>query len=229
MAKGKGPYVHPVDAKQMRQDQGRDFQGKPGTPVVAIGLARVDYVKDDPGGFGKVVYYTLLSGPLRGQQIYVGHAAPNVTAGQVVQAGQPVAVLQQHSGGNAASLPGWTEIGFAKNGTPDGAASNRFNKFLKTLGTGEPYTGSVAAPVADTGSQAVDTTGTQQTSPDLSASYAVQSVQPPDPSTTQPLQLEPGSGPVDDVPQLWQTIASQSNVSADTQQYAANAQIATGA
>ncbi len=208
----------------MRQDQGRDFQGKVGTPVVAIGLARVDYVKDDPGGFGKVVYYTLLSGPLRGQQIYVGHAAPNVTAGQVVQAGQPVAVLQQHSGGNAGSLPGWTEIGFAKNGTPDGASSNRFTKFLKTLGTGSTYTGSVATPVA----QSTDTTGTQQMSPDLSASYAVQSVQPPDPSTTQPLQLEPGSGPVDDVPQLWQTIASQPNASTDTQSYAQNVQTATG-
>ncbi len=223
----KGPYVKPVDAKQMRQDQGRDFQGKPGTPVVAIGLARVDAVKSDPGGFGTVVYYTLLSGPLRGQQIYVGHAAPNVTAGQIVKAGQPVAILQQKSGGNAASLVGWTEIGFAKNGTPDGAASNRFNKFLKTLGD-STWKGPVDTPVSAQTAGVTDSTGTQPVSADVSASYAIQSASPPAPETTQPVQLEPGSGPLDDVPQLWQTIAAQPNASLDTQQYAANALTSTG-
>ena len=69
-------YVQPVNGQVKRLDQGIDYQGNPGDPVVAIGLARVDYVKDDPGGFGKVVYYTLLDGPARGKQIYVGHAAP---------------------------------------------------------------------------------------------------------------------------------------------------------
>jgi len=101
-----------------RSDQGRDYQGTPGQRIVAIGRARVDAVKDDPGGFGKVVYYTLLEGPSKGQQIYVGHAQPNVRAGQVIGAGKPVATLLKSSLGNAAGMPGWVEIGLARGGAP---------------------------------------------------------------------------------------------------------------
>ena len=229
----KTAYVKPVDAQFRRLDQGIDYQGKPGTFVGAIGLARVDAVKQDPGGFGQVVYYTLLDGPMRGQQIYVGHAQPVVVAGRIVQAGDPVAMLTAHSGGNASNLPGWTEIGFAKNGVPasssagDTTSAKSFQKFINGLGaapsgqaapaagqqTGAPPT---AAPDTSTLNGSFDTTATQPAGPS-------------DPTLTQPLTFAPGSGDVSGVPQqLWRQILSQPYVNPDTQAYAANVQTAAG-
>lgn len=115
-----GGYVHPLPGAQLgRVDQGQDFHGTPGASVLAIGSGRVDYIKPDPSGFGQALYYTLASGPLRGQQVYVGHAGPTVRPGQIIQAGQPVAQLLQHPGGNA-TVPGWAEIGFSSGGAPTG-------------------------------------------------------------------------------------------------------------
>lgn len=114
------PYVAPVpsNVKVKRLDHGVDYQGNPGQKVVAIGNAVVDAVKSDPGGYGTVVYYTLTDGPHAGQQIFVGHARPDVKPGQKLAAGDAVATLQQVSGGDAKGLVGWTEIGLAKNGAP---------------------------------------------------------------------------------------------------------------
>lgn len=211
-----GSYVAPVQATVKRYDQGIDYQGKPGTSVVAIGLARVDAVKDDPGGFGKAVYYTLLDGPLRGQQIYVGHAQPDVTAGKIVQAGDPVATLSQQSLGNAAGLPGWTEIGFAKNGAPEPGSSQRFAKFVKNLGAAPAPAQTAPTPAQPTVDTSVD-------------SSLAQPVGPPDPTLTHPQVFAPGSGGLEDVPaSLWRTIISQPYVNPDTLAYAQQAQVAAG-
>ncbi len=197
-------YVRPVAGMFKRQDQGADIQGKPGDNVVAMGLARIDAVKDDPGGFGKAIYYTLLDGPLRGQQIYVGHTQPLVGPGRIVQAGQPVSTLLQHGLGNAADLSGWVEIGFAKNGVPQPGSSGRF-KALLDKSSATP----IAPPPAPVSSQ-----------PDLSAydTTAVTPSAPVQPEDTQPLleggiQSEPAS--------LWQRVV-QGSTSPDpmTLQYA---------
>jgi murein DD-endopeptidase MepM/ murein hydrolase activator NlpD len=128
-----GGYVAPLQGATLgRVDQGQDFQGVPGSTVGAIGAGRVDAVKSDPNGFGKVVYYTILSGPAAGQQIYVGHAQPTVRPGQTLRPGQPVAKLLQKPLGNA-TQPGWTEIGFANGGRPTGDGQG-FARFLKELG-----------------------------------------------------------------------------------------------
>src|SRR5690348_4153711 len=115
-------YVNPVPlgTTTMRQDKGQDYKGPVGGHVVAMGNAVVDAVKDDPSGFGKAVYYTLLDGPAKGQQIYVGHTQPLVQPGQQLQAGDPVSTLVKAGTipGSNASQDGWTEIGLAKNGAP---------------------------------------------------------------------------------------------------------------
>lgn len=231
----KTGYVKPVDADFRRLDQGVDYQGKPGTFVKAIGLARVDAVKSDPGGFGNVVYYTLLDGPMRGQQIYVGHAEPVVVAGRIIQAGDPVAMLTAHSGGNAANLPGWTEIGFAKNGVPasgsaaDLSSAKSFQKFVNGLGAG-PASGNTTSGSA--GSAAMQPAPAAPDTSTLNGTFdttAQQPAGPSDPTLTQPLTFAPGSGDVSGVPQsLWRQILSQSYVNPDTTAYAQNVQTAAG-
>jgi murein DD-endopeptidase MepM/ murein hydrolase activator NlpD len=128
-------YVSPVPNLIVagRGDQGQDYQGKVGSSVVAIGNARIDAIKDDPGGFGKVVYYTLTSGNATGTQIYVGHADPTVRVGQTVAQGAPVATLLQSPGGNA-TTPGWTEVGIAENGVPKYGMDVGGAMFKKVLG-----------------------------------------------------------------------------------------------
>lgn len=217
-------YVQPVPstAKTMRKDQGQDYQGKPGDHVVAIGNAHIDAVKADPKGFGVAIYYTLLDGPAKGQQIYVGHAAAMVKPGQVVNVGQPVAVLQEKSGGDASKLSGWTEVGLAANGRPMYAApvgGDHFQALLKGSGyIDQNAPGPTAAPV-DTGSQ-------------VSAAPVADSRQVPafDTGTYQPpTLLPPGSGPqARQVAQWWQEIASQPFAAPETQSWAQNVTSATG-
>ena len=212
-------YVQPVpsSAKTMRKDQGQDYQGKPGDHVVAIGNAHIDAVKADPKGFGVAIYYTLLDGPAKGQQIYVGHAAAMVKPGDVVNAGQPVAVLGKTGLGNASKLSAWTEVGLAHNGAPMYAApvgGDHFNALLKGSGYVDqtPVSAGSAAP---SGNQAAPTvTDTRQVPQFDTGSY-----QPPTLTT-------PGSGP--QVAQWWQQIANQPNVSPETQAWAQNATSSTG-
>ncbi|MHB8742570.1 MAG: hypothetical protein ACYC9L_05530 [Sulfuricaulis sp.] len=210
-------YVKPVQGKIQRFDQGIDIQGKPGDHVVAIGLARVDAVKPDPGGFGQAIYYTLLSGPMRGQQIYVGHTQPSVKPGQIVQGGDPVSTLLQHGLGNAQNLSGWVEMGFAKNGAPEGKQSaRRFGRFINN----QSFTPTPPTPT-DAGG------GTGTLSPE--EQYTLASAAPPSPDTTTPLVLPPGSGGTSlDPAVLWQQIANQQGASQDTGFYAQNAAIASG-
>lgn len=226
MSNKSSGYVQPVQGQVKRLDQGIDYQGKVGDPVVAIGLARVDYVKDDPGGFGKVVYYTLLDGPARGRQIYVGHAAPLVHAGQIVQRGVAVAQLQQVSGGNAANLPGWTEIGFAKGGVPEGPQTAKsFQSLLK--GASTPSAPTTTADQNPAPAAPAQPDGPVLPSPGTSTPTDTQ----PYTFSTQPYQPPPGSGMNSTNPfvaELWNRIASQPASSPDTQLLASNAQLMSG-
>lgn len=124
-----GFYISPVKAgtKTNRYDGGLDFQGKPGDLVVMIGDAVFNGVKDNPGGYGKMILYTLINGPKAGQQIFVGHASPLLGPGDVGKKfpqGTPIAVLLAKSLGNASNLSGWTEVGFAQGGHTLGSGAH---------------------------------------------------------------------------------------------------------
>jgi hypothetical protein len=214
-------YVAPVDAQKRRLDQGIDYQGNPGDPVVAIGRARVDAVKADPRGFGKAIYYTLLDGPMKGRQIYVGHAQPVVHAGETIGAGTPVAVLLEHSLGNASNLKGWTEIGFARNGVPDPGTAADFQAFVDGLKPGAATSVDVSA----------STTAGGETSQPAAAASPVQ--EPPSPYTdplpiasgiSQPQALPPGAVPAEQdttrqYQQTWQRIAADPWAPPETANY----------
>jgi hypothetical protein len=193
-------YVAPVQGAVRRLDQGIDYQGKPGDPVVAIGRARVDAVKSDPGGFGKAVYYTLLDGPMKGRQIYVGHAQPVVHVGEIVGAGDSVATLLTHGLGNAGNLSGWTEIGFANKGAPLAGSAKSFQQFVTNLSQS-------AAPGASSPPSAAPPQGSG------AAVLPAQTPPPVGPGLAQPQAYDPGTIPADGPnPRLfaetWQRIAA---------------------
>lgn len=225
-------YVKPVVGEVKRLDQGIDFQGTPGDTVSAMGLARVDAVKDDPGGFGKVVYYTLLDGPNKGQQIYVGHAAPTVHPGKIVNAGDPVATLLEHGLGNASNLAGWTEVGFAKGGVPEANSAKRFQAFVDKAGVAVPADVSAApASPAPVSAAPVDQTGTQPYVPTVTTQAPPAG--PPAPESTQAFQPAPGSGMYaastgQMLADEWNRIASQPGASPDSLLLAQNAALLGG-
>lgn len=200
-------YVAPVKGQVRRLDQGIDYQGKPGDHVVAIGRAIVNYVKDNPGGFGKAIYYTLLDGPMKGRQIYVGHAQPLVHAGETIAAGAPLATLLAHGLGNASGLAGWTEIGFAKNGAPQPGSATAFQAFVQNLNAAAPGPAD-SAPAGPTGAPAVGAAGAAAPPPSpYTAPLPIQG------GLAEPAALDPGTVPagaadVHQYQETWQRIAA---------------------
>jgi hypothetical protein len=222
----------PPDVQVKRADQGRDYQGKPGQKVVAIGRARVDAVKDDPGGFGKVVYYTLLDGPSKGQQIYVGHAIPVVglTKGKTIAAGQPVATLGKKGLGNASNLTGWVEVGLAKGGAPMFASPNGARPLEKLLRGAVSYTAPAAtaapdavAQAAPAVAQAFDANITAPVSPAPPTALGT-----PGPDVQLPGSVDYTISPHHEVASLWDQAAQGPLVSPETMQMVRNAQLSTG-
>lgn len=208
-------YVSPVpsNVKVKRFDHGIDYQGNPGQKIVAIGNAVVDSVKSDPGGYGTVVYYTLTDGPGAGQQIFVGHARADVKPGQKLAAGDPVATLQQVSGGDARGLVGWTEIGLAKGGAPQypkDQGGTQFQQFLvgaaKTPATSSTPTAAPQTPLTG------NVTAEPLAAPSLGTPPAST-----DPAVEMPGSAQhylPGQGGAAD---SWQSIAQLPDLSPDTQ------------
>lgn len=218
------PYVAPVpsNVRVKRLDHGVDYQGNPGQKVVAIGNAVVDAVKSDPDGFGTVVYYTLTDGPHAGQQIYVGHARPDVRPGQTLAIGDPVATLQQVSGGDASGLVGWTEIGLAKDGAPQFSKDQGGVQFQQLLvgaaktpvvapqnsgGAGSQEAGVPADPTPPSGITSASLDVPQFGTPPDATDPTVEM-----PGTAQHY-LPDGSG----VASTWQAVAALPDLSPDTQ------------
>jgi hypothetical protein len=213
----------PQGTKEVTQDQGIDYQGKPGDYVVAIGKARIDAVKSDPGGFGVVVYYTLLDGPSKGTQVYVGHAKPVVHAGQVVAAGRPISMLVHNSGGGAP--PGWAEIGIAQGGVPmykgtTHAGSTQGGQALLGL-----LSGAGNAPTQtgqDAGQQPTqDQSQQQQREPDYALQQSIANIPTlpgPEVATFKMSGDQPGypAQPLSTPADTWQLIASNGQVSPET-------------
>src|SRR5256885_5066784 len=106
-------YRFPVAAGatfyEERTDRGQDFSTRPGGQVLAIGRGRVT---TNRGYFpGRTVVLQLLDGPFAGRFVFYGHARHAlVRTGQVVRAGQPVAIA---GGVGAPGDPGHMEVGFA--------------------------------------------------------------------------------------------------------------------
>jgi murein DD-endopeptidase MepM/ murein hydrolase activator NlpD len=115
-------YSLPLDAAYMQQlgrtDDGVDIETAPdGALVYSITPGLVTAVASDPAGFGP--NYPVIeasSGSLSGQHIYYGHVAQSlVQPGQLVTAGQPIAIIG-HTGDAAGLGHGHIEIGFSEAG-----------------------------------------------------------------------------------------------------------------
>ena len=118
----KDGYALPLGRRFMaalgRTDDGVDIEGAPdGALVYSITPGVVAAVASDPSGFGPnypVVHVT--AGSLQGQNIYYGHVAASlVHPGEVVAAGQPIAIVG-HAGDAASLGHGHIEIGFSDAG-----------------------------------------------------------------------------------------------------------------
>lgn len=104
-------YVAPFSGGAAgRVDQGQDFTLKAGSPIRAVGSGKItaivsNWYKGQPG-----IFEQLSSGPLKGRTVYVAEQiTPQVKVGQVVKAGQQIAVYANSGTG--------LEFGF---GTPSG-------------------------------------------------------------------------------------------------------------
>lgn len=115
-------YSLPLDAAYMQQlgrtDDGVDIETAPdGALVYSITPGLVTAVASDLAGFGPsypVIEAT--SGSLAGQHIYYGHVAQSlVQPGQLVKAGQPIAIIG-HTGDAVGLGHGHIEIGFSDAG-----------------------------------------------------------------------------------------------------------------
>lgn len=115
-------YALPLDRQYLKQlgrtDDGLDIETAPdGANVYSMTPGIVTAVAADPSGFGpNYPVIKVTAGPLAGKYIYYGHVASSlVHVGQVVQAGQPIAVMG-HTGDAQSLGHGHIEIGFSDAG-----------------------------------------------------------------------------------------------------------------
>jgi len=115
-------YSLPLDKRYMktlgRTDDGVDIETAPDDALVySMTPGVVTAIASDPAGFGPnypVVHAT--AGSLAGQNVYYGHVAVAlVHTGEVVAAGQPIAIMG-HTGDAASLGHGHIEIGFSDAG-----------------------------------------------------------------------------------------------------------------
>jgi hypothetical protein len=157
-------YVNPLrdipNLRPSRIDMGVDYSGA--GPILALGRAKVVLAGDKFAGpescWGKtcvpppgdMIVYRLLDGPLAGKHVYVvEHITVDVKAGQIVRAGQPIAVLHEGSPnleiGWASGRGVWTLAAARRHqasGDPGGWSSiegRNFNALLVWLGAPSGY------------------------------------------------------------------------------------------
>jgi murein DD-endopeptidase MepM/ murein hydrolase activator NlpD len=116
VATGSSGYVNPLPGfTKGRTDQGVDYSAKPGTPIRAIGNAKVLGIEPNWFQGQPYVYYRLTDGPQAGRIVYVAEQiTPQVKVGQTVRAGQRIGVYAPSGTG--------IETGF---GTSSGATQAR--------------------------------------------------------------------------------------------------------
>jgi murein DD-endopeptidase MepM/ murein hydrolase activator NlpD len=115
-------YALPLGKRYMRElgrtDDGVDIETAPdGALVYSITPGVVSAIGNDPGGFGpNYPVIAATAGSLTGEHVYYGHVAASlVHVGEVVAAGQPIAVMG-HTGDAASLAHGHIEIGFSDAG-----------------------------------------------------------------------------------------------------------------
>jgi murein DD-endopeptidase MepM/ murein hydrolase activator NlpD len=111
-------------------DQGVDYAAPGGTPLYAMGDGVI--IGAGIGGFGpNAPILRITSGPLKGLEIYYGHAGPNlVDVGQHVHAGQQISEVGYGIVG--ISTGPHLEIGFAdSSGSPIGAGASTMMSLLQ--------------------------------------------------------------------------------------------------
>jgi murein DD-endopeptidase MepM/ murein hydrolase activator NlpD len=146
-----GGYVNPLPGFKLgRTDMGVDANAAPGTPIRALGNAKVLGVAPNWYQGQPYVSYELIDGPRGrsapnkedGQVIYVAEQiTPHVKAGDYVKAGQPIGVYAPTGTGIETGLGtrGWQTKAQASGNTGDASHGNapagiEARKLLETLG-----------------------------------------------------------------------------------------------
>lgn len=143
------PFPGPVNWAQFRRDdEGVDLQ-YPGTtpvPILAVVPGVLAVAGPDPNGFGVAYPLLNLDSPEMGYTgIYYGHTYPDMSkVGKHVAQGEVIGRTGgASSGGNAAGLPNWLEIGFWP---PTPGHGVLMHDYLRTA-AGSPGGGPVPPPV----------------------------------------------------------------------------------
>jgi hypothetical protein len=138
-----GGYVNPLpDTAQIgRTDMGVDANMNPGDPIVAPGTSRVLGISPNWYRGQPYVALQLLDGPMKGHNYYLAEQiTPNVSVGQIVQQGQPIAHYAASGTGIEMGWagPNWEQtLAQATSGYSEGeqtAAGGSFRDFLNGLG-----------------------------------------------------------------------------------------------
>ena len=138
-----GAYVNPLPAAAHigRTDMGVDANMNPGDPIVAPGNSRVLGITPNWYRGQPYVALQLLDGPMKGHNYYLAEQiTPNVSVGQIVQVGQPIAHYAASGTGIEMGWAGanWEQtLAQATSGYSEGeqtAAGGSFRDFLDGLG-----------------------------------------------------------------------------------------------
>lgn len=135
-------YVNPLGKgfSLGRVDQGVDASAAPGTPIRAIGNAKVLGIQPNWYKGQPYVYYQLLDGPQKGKVVYVAEQiSPTVRPGQTVRAGQPIGTYASSGTGieTGFGTPSGSTLARSTSGYSEGQqtpAGQQFRRFLGQLG-----------------------------------------------------------------------------------------------
>ncbi len=188
-------YVNPLpDTAQIgRTDMGVDADLNPGDPIVAPGTSRVLGITPNWYRGQPYVALQLLDGPMKGHNYFLAEQiTPNVSVGQIVQQGQPIAHYAASGTGIEIGWagPNWEQtLAQATTGYSEGeqtAAGRSFRDFLDGLG----HNGSSPSSVPD--AAVPDADASAGPDPDAGAGPDPDAVAPaPDPSTAAPTPPAP--------------------------------------
>ena len=140
-----GHYVNPLPASARigRTDMGVDADMNPGDPIVAPGTSRVLGIMPNWYRGQPYVGLQLLDGPMKGHNYFLAEQiTPDVSVGQIVQQGQPIAHYAASGTGIEIGWAGsnWEQtLAQATTGYSEGeqtAAGQSFRHFLDSLGHG---------------------------------------------------------------------------------------------
>src|SRR5581483_4318601 len=203
-----GQYVNPLPASARigRTDMGVDANMNPGDPIVAPGTSRVLGITPNWYRGQPYVALQLLDGPMKGHNYYLAEQiTPNVSVGQIVQQGQPIAHYAALGTGIEMGWagPNWEQtLAQATSGYSEGeqtAAGGSFRDFLDGLGhqgTSPSPAPDAAVPEPDASAGAPDPDASAGTpDPDAGAGAPDPGAAAPAPAPTPVASPPPGAAP----------------------------------